>query len=224
MSGLNTAVLPSCYFPPVQWLSKLLLYSEIAIDPYEYFIKQTYRNRCMILGANKPINLTVPVKKVDGNKTRMKDVRIDYDTRWQHNHIRSIESAYQSAPFFEYTWDEIRIVLTKKEKFLVDLNEKLVACILEYVDIDVNYRYSKQYVEPEKHLADYRNMISPKKNLAEDPSFIPEPYMQVFNDRKKFVPNLSILDLLFNEGPQARMVLLKSIRKRPSKKYIPLSF
>ncbi|NBC82088.1 MAG: hypothetical protein GVY19_01785 [Bacteroidetes bacterium] len=207
----HTAILSSCYFPPVQWVSKLLLHKKAIIDHHEYFVKQTYRTRFTILGANKPISLTIPVKKTDGNKTKMKDVLIDYDTRWQHNHIRSVENAYQSSPFFEYTWEELKNILTREEKFLIDLNEKLLACILDFINVEKNYTYSEKYIELSGENMDYRDIINPKKSLSNDPLFKAAPYMQVFQENRTCIPNLSILDLLFNEGPQSRLNLLQCL-------------
>jgi len=207
------AILPSCYFPPIQWISKLLLYENCSVDIHEHYVKQTYRNRCIIAGANKPEPLTIPVKKPDGNKTIMKDILIDYDTRWQHNHIRSIESAYNGAPFFEFTWPEINNALQKHFKWLIDLNQYLLDIILDFIDIENNIRYTNQYYE---HFttgdADYRHFISPKTQ-SNDPNFTPTPYYQVFDEKYGFVPGLSIIDMLFNEGPQCRMHILASLKQ-----------
>ncbi len=207
------AIVNTAYLAPVQYYSKFLLYDDIYIEQFDSYSKQTYRNRCRILGANGPLNLTIPVVKESGKKTQTKDVRIDFATEWQKNHWRSIFSAYNSSPFFEFFADDFIPLYEKKEKFLIDFNHKLHRIISEHIELNQEPKYTSTF-EKKFEGADYRNIITPKKPYQQyDPSFNPVKYTQTFDERFDFQPNLSIIDLLFNNGPGSEEILTNCINK-----------
>jgi len=202
-------LLSTAYFAPVRYFSKLAAYPEIYIEQHENFVKQTYRNRTVILGANGPISLIVPVEKGRSQKVKIKDLRIAYDEEWQRNHWRTIFSAYNSSPFFEYYADDIESFFRKKHEFLFDFNRKITETILETLEIPVSLTLTDDFELLPENCLNSREQISPKTHLIEpDPHFIAQPYTQVFAEKFGFVPDLSILDLLFNEGPSAHSVLV----------------
>jgi hypothetical protein len=207
-------LLSTAYFAPIRYFSKLTSYPEICIEQHENFVKQTYRNRTVILGANGPISLIVPVEKGRGQKIRIKDLRIAYDEDWQRNHWRTIFSAYNSSPFFEYYADDLEPFFRKRFEFLFDLNFQLTESILECMEISPEIRLTDDFeLIPDSYL-NFREQISPKTHLIEaDPHFLPRIYTQVFSDKFGFIPDLSILDLLFNEGPSAQSILAESFKK-----------
>ena len=209
MNNQHTYILPSSYFGPLQYYSRIVSAKKIIIEQYDNYSRQTYRNRCVILGANGPINLSIPVKKNKQKKKLVKDIIIDYDTNWQKDHYRAIVSAYTSSPFFEFYFDEYRWIFNEKTKYLLDLNFKITQIILTQMGIEKELMLSDKFIFLEK-VNDLRNIISPKTKLIEDIQFKPIEYTQVFSDRFGFVQNLSILDLLFNTGPEAERILQES--------------
>lgn len=202
-------ILSAAYFGPVQYFSKFTNNQEIFIEQYDNYAKQSYRNRCIILSANGPLSLTIPVTRKKGIKTSVKDIRINYDTNWQKNHIQSIISAYNSSPYFEYLRDEIEPFLIKKYDYLIDLDYEISLKIIQLLQLTTILNLSNSYIEIKENSSfkDYRDIIHPKKNIESDHSFIPISYHQVFISKFGFIPNLSILDLLFNQGNEARTIL-----------------
>ncbi|MDO9614890.1 MAG: WbqC family protein [Bacteroidota bacterium] len=214
MSQGNGILLSTAYFAPVRYFSKLIAYSEIHIEQHEHFIKQTYRNRTVILGANGPIPLIVPVEKGREQKIKIKDLRIAYDEEWQRNHWRTIFSAYNSSPFFEYYADDLEPFFRKKSVFLFDFNQQITGTILEILEIPAQLILTESFEQIPDNCANFREKISPKAHLnADDPNFTARPYTQVFSEKFGFIPDLSILDLLFNEGPSAHSVLMDCFQK-----------
>ena len=204
---MNKIILTSAYLGPVQYYTKFLEQKQVFIERYDSYHKQTYRNRCQILGANGPLVLTIPVIKNSGEKTLVKDVLIDYATPWQNNHWRSIFSAYNSSPFFEYFEPDFIPFYQKKWKFLFDFNMALHEVVAEILELEPNWQLTTDYVK-EFEGEDYRRAISPKQPFSvTDPQFKPMPYSQTFGEKFGFVPNLSIIDLLFNSGPETDLVL-----------------
>jgi hypothetical protein len=208
----DAVLLSIAYLGPVQYLSKFLIFPVRIIERYDHYSKQTYRNRCYIMGANRILPLSIPVLKGRAHKTFVRDIRIDYHKKWQKHHWRSIESAYRHAPFFEFYMDEFSPFYEQKFEFLMDFNVALLEVVLQSLEIDNTIRYSTEFIDVAVNdYADFREIIHPKRDEASDPFFVPVSYPQVFAERLGFKANLSIIDLLFNEGPNARSVLEQCI-------------
>jgi len=207
-------ILSSAYFGPVQYFSRFINQPAIKIEQYDHYIKQTYRNRCIIGSAAGPLTLSVPVKRKRGKKTLVKDVRVDYDTNWRKIHLLGIISCYNSSPYFEYLRDDIEPFFYKKYNFLIDMNMAITRKMLECTGIDCRAELSSHYepYESSSGIADYREIIHPKINMEEDECFLPIPYTQVFSNETGFLPNLSILDLIFNTGKEAGNILKRCRR------------
>jgi hypothetical protein len=211
-SDPGRALLSITYLGPVQYFTKFLLHTETIIEQYDHYIKQTYRNRCHIMGANGMLPLSIPVLKGEAHKTYVRDIRIDNQKKWQKLHWRSIVSAYRHSPFFEFYVDELSPFFEQTYAFLMDYDVALLEWILRSLEMDINLSYSMAFTDTAgEHSADYREVIHPKRDLSSDPFFVPVAYPQVFADRHGFRANLSIIDLLFNEGPNARSVLEQCI-------------
>lgn len=208
----SKAYLSSTYLGPIHYYSKLLAYPHLTIEQHDHYSKQTYRNRCLIATAEGIQALTIPTERHSGSKCLMKDVRISSHGNWQHTHWNAIVSAYRHSPFFEYYEDDFHPFYEKKFNFLFDYNMGLQALVCELIDIEPQLEISSDYLSTnENEVDDYRTMIHPKKNFREDASFKSLPYYQVFQQRHGFQSNLSILDLLFNMGPESLLVLQQSI-------------
>lgn len=203
----QTAYLSSSYLGPIQYFQKLVSYPQTVIEQYDNYTKQTYRNRCHIIGAEGVQNLTIPVVKSTELKTTMKDIEISDHGNWKHLHWNAIVSAYNNSPYFEFYGAEFEPFYNgeKNFKYLIDLNEALQSLIFELLNIDKHYTYSQEYKADFTPLeVDFREIIHPKRNHKElDAKFDSVPYYQVFKERHGFVPNLSIIDLLFNKGPES---------------------
>lgn len=200
---MNPALLSSAYFGPVQWYQKLNRHGVAVIERYDSFIKQTYRNRCIISTANGTQTLTVPVEH-DPAATTMRDIRISDHGNWRHLHWNALVSAYGESPFFEYYADDIRPFFEPKWTSLYDYNMDITLKMCELLDISPIITSTQEYVRnPEtESLDDFRDTIRPKHPLP-DASFSPREYYQVYARRHGFMPNMSVLDLLFNMGNEA---------------------
>jgi len=216
MQRSESALLSIAYLPPVQYMTKFLAYERVYIEMHENFQKQSYRNRCVIYGANGPLTLVIPVKKKHSIKNIITDIRIDYNTEWQNIHWKSLVSAYQNTPFFEFYKDELHELIFSNDVLLVDFNLKLLDLIFRLLNLDKSYSLSKEYLN-NTELHDYRQSINPKQRLQKsDWFFQPVRYQQVFVERYGFIPNLSVVDLIFNAGPDGRRILEESIRRGQS--------
>ena len=185
------------YFGPIScW--KQIINSTILWDVHQNYIKQTYRNRTFIHSANGLQKLTVPVKH-SKIKFSMLEAKIDNTIAWQKNHWRSIQSAYSSSPFFEFYKDSLEVFFSKKYIKLLDLNMNTIKMISEWLEVDLNNDFSKKYVEDYNTIFDLRNLIEHKNKTKK---LIPN-YTQVFSNKNGFINDLSIIDLIFNEGPNS---------------------
>jgi hypothetical protein len=194
------AVLPMFYLPPVAYFSKLKMYRpDILVEREEHFPKQTYRNRADIYSPDGKLTLTVPVVKGSKNRTKIKDVKICYDFKWQRLHWMSLESCYRRSAYFEYYEDDFKRFYSNKYTHLFDYNEQLLQFILKAIKMPLTINYTETFEPAYDSLTDLRLSINPKK----EPGIGQKPYFQVFEDRNGFLKNLSIVDLLFNQGPQS---------------------
>ena len=198
---MNTAILQTTYFGPIQWYQKLHRFDHCMIEQHDSYQKQTYRNRCLIATANGVQALTVPVEHND-DKTLVKDLRISDHNQWRRIHWNALQSAYSESPFFEYYADDIRPFFEKRYDFLIDFNEAIRETVCKLIDIQPQIEYTSAYNSQWLETTDYRDVIHAKHPRPDD-DFKAEPYWQVFQHKHGFLPNLSILDLLFCMGPES---------------------
>ncbi len=203
--NIDQLLLATAYFPPISYFSAINCAEHIFIEQYENFGKQSYRNRCEIMTANGIIPLSVPVVKAN-SKTLIKDLRIVYTTNWQKLHFKGIESAYKNSPYYEYYIDDLIPFFEKKETFLLDLNNAILATILNLLKLKKNILYTSDYIpQNTPNYTDLRTAIHPKASHRNPGiAFLSHPYRQTFNDRFPFAANLSILDLIFCSGPESK--------------------
>lgn len=215
MDHTKTILLSTAYLPNIQYFSKLLSGGEVHLEVWDKYQKQSFRNRCCILGANGPQDLVIPVKRPQGNNTLTRDILLDYDMPWNSTHWKAITSAYRHSPFFEIFEAELAPAFEKKMKFLLDWNLMLLDTLFIMTGTSIPLRRTECYVQADEELQDYRESIHPKpQKQKEDSFFQPIPYFQVFQEKHGFVENLSFIDLLFNEGPQA-IYLCKTCISKP---------
>ncbi len=208
------------YLPSIAYFSVLRSSEKIIIEKYEHFIKQSYRNRCHILTAQGIQRLIVPLTSKPAlriasggghGKVLITDVRIDYSQKWLNNHWRAIESAYRGAPFFEFYADDLRLTLFKQHTFLYDLNFELLTICLRWLKLDVTIQETMAYEKiPSGSVIDVRNVIHAKKPEQLTRYFQPVAYAQVFGNT--FAEGLSLIDLVFCEGPNACKVVASSAK------------
>ncbi len=204
-TGLNSdsVFLTTAYLAPVEYFVILANAGKVFIEQHEHYIKQSYRSRCRIATANGVMDLSIPVDK--SGKELIRDVRISKHSDWQKHHWRSIESAYNSSPFFEYYSDDLRPFFEKKWVFLWDFNLEIQQKILELLEIEADIAFSGKFeTNPDESIVDLRYRIHPKK----DPALKLKNYYQVFEQKFGFIANLSIIDLLFNMGNESRLVMM----------------
>lgn len=206
---MKIAYLSSAYLAPVEYYTKLKTYDQVFIEQHDHYIKQTYRNRCTIAAPDGELALSIPTVKPSTAKCAMKDIRISDHGNWRRLHWNAIESAYNGTPFFEYYKDDFHPFYEHKYEFLTDFNEELCQLICRLIDIEPEVQRTTEYkVDFAAHEVDFREAIHPKKDFRlTDPEFTPHPYYQVFEARHGFLPNLSIIDLLFNMGPESLLIL-----------------
>ncbi len=198
-------ILSTAYLAPVSYYRLLKQSGQVWIEAHEHYRKQSYRNRTRIISANGVMDLSIPVEKKEGNKTLIRDVRISEHANWQLNHWRAIESAYSSSPFFEYYKDDLRPFYEKKWRFLWDFNLRLQHVVLDMLDMSVEIKPTTAYISDYKNeLTDHREDIHPKTELP----FEIRKYYQVFQSKFGFLPNMSIIDLLFNMGNESPLILI----------------
>ena len=232
---MTTALLSSTYFGPVQWYQKLCRYDRCLIERHDSYAKQTYRNRCLIATTNGVQALTVPVvhssqcivhssqcivhssqftvqSSPNYELCTMNYELISDHGNWRRLHWQALQSAYGDSPFFEYYEDDLRPFFTERWELLYDFNEAIRRKMCELLDIHPSVAFTTEYLKkPEDPAAlhDFREAIRPKRP-APDPDFRPRPYYQVYREKHGFLPNLSILDLLLNMGPESIFYLAKT--------------
>lgn len=199
------------YFPNIAWMSSFANSDSVLIEHWENFVRQSYRSRCYINGANGPLALIVPLQG-SRKKMLMKDVQIDNSVNWKHQHHRSIISAYGNAPFYQHYQAHIHQFFSKDYTYLQELCEASLTVCLDMLGIFKKWQHSEKYRESHTmDIIDLRMTFSPKNREDVPDFFQSRPYLQVFG--KQFVQNLSILDLIFCEGPNSNVHLSKSVDK-----------
>ena len=191
---LNNPLLSTAYLAPISYYAILLQHPNCRIELHEHFIKQSIRNRCDIYGANGKLRLSIPKQRKGSSKTIIENLKISYRNNWQKQHWNAIESAYNSSPFFEYYKDDLKPLFKEKEEYLVNFNSKLQNTILSMLHQENMIKNTIEYLH-KGDFFDLRNYTWKLKNQ--------EKYDQVFMENQGFIPNLSILDLLFNLGPES---------------------
>ena len=184
-------LLPCCYLAPVSHFSAYYRNDEVRYEVCDHFTKQTLRNRCRIDSPSGPLALSIPIVKTEG-KTMMRDVRISDHGNWRHQHWIALESSYRQSTFLEYYADEFAPFYEKKWNFLADFNEELMMLVASLLDI----------CKPVTRTTSYEGDA-----FAQLPAFEVRPYYQMFASKHGFLPNLSIVDLLFNQGPEGLLWL-----------------
>jgi len=207
ISSSIPVLLSVAYNPPIAWFA-LLAKHEVLLEAHETYPKQTYRNRCVIYSEKGSMALSIPVLKLNGNHTNIKEVKIFNEERWYLRHWRALQSAYEAAPYYLYYKDDLEDFYSGKYESLFEFNLKLTQLIALLLDIRFKMVLTDSFQKNPDNCMDWREMIHPKRplNNIEFP-----PYIQVFSDRHGFIPNLSILDLLFNLGPESKTYLRKII-------------
>ena len=190
-------IFPTAYLPSIEYVSLFLKAEDASIELFETYQKQSCRTRTNVMTANGIQTLTIPVIKTNGNHTLTKDIEISYKESWQQIHLRCLESAYRKSAYFDYYFPYFEKIYKQKFNTLVELNEFCLKTILKIMKVKKDYSYTTDF---EKIIDenDYRISLSKGTNKTEM-----KPYYQVFADRHGFIPNLSIVDLLFNEGPNS---------------------
>ena len=194
------------YLPPVSYLKAIVNSRSCTIEQNENYLKQSYRNRCLIYAANGVMSLSIPVELATNKKILIKDVKIEYRESWQKNHLKSIKSAYGTSPYYDFLVDDFISYFTKEIKFLIDFNIGLLNVIFDILQIEKQILFSESYLHNPGHIQDYRNYFSPKKVHPEFSKF--KPYPQVFSQKFGFQSDLSCIDLIFNLGSDAYSYLI----------------
>lgn len=189
-------LLSTAYLPSIHYFKKIVSAEKVFIEKYEHFVKQSYRNRCHILGANGVQVLSVPLVNTH-KKILISEKKIAYKQNWQRQHWRSIESAYRNSPFFIYYADELKVFYENKFEFLFEYNTQLLRTLLLLLKLNKEIHFTENFEEEVKD--DLRDIISIKEQDTLDLI----PYTQVFSNKHGFQANLSIIDLLFNKGPES---------------------
>ncbi|CAM1353025.1 WbqC family protein [Tenacibaculum insulae] len=194
------------YFSPISQYAAIYKSDAVVFEFDDNYQKQTYRNRCYIYGANGKLSLNIPVKNLNTeNRKKTKDIRVDNDVQWQLQHFKSLKSAYRSSPFFEFFEDDLAKIFYKNYTFLHDVNIDTHLFITDALQIDTSFNKAENY-EVNPIITDYRNLAIAKKGITINI----DTYIQMFDEKHGFISNLSILDLLFMEGPNAISFLEKT--------------
>jgi len=218
---MEPILISTAYLPPISWMAVVIQSHGTGIEIHETYPKQTFRNRCIIATSTGKLSLSVPVMKINGNHTKTGEILIDNSKKWQQLHWRSIVTAYNKSPYFLYYRDLFEPVYKKDFELLVDLNSELCAIFLKELNVSTANLFSTSEYQSEGGFIDLRNSFSPKENLYQALTTNLPRYIQVFEENTGFSPDLSIIDLLFNVGPETLAYLSKiklQLRALPAKK------
>lgn len=199
---MNLPIYSTNYFGSIPYFQSIAKNNVIVIDIHEHYKKQTWRNRTQILESNGPMYLSVPVMRPNGSKTPVKEVLVTQEKGWRKDHWKALESSYKHAPYFFYYGPQIKKLIDQTEQSLYLFNHHIFQQLLMWLDLEIEVQFTEKYHAP-KDPTDYRISLDKKKF-----DFTQEEYIQVFSDKYPFYPNLSILDLIMNQGPLARNYLL----------------
>ncbi len=201
---MPAVVLPLLNMPNIEFFHFIKSNPEMALlEKFENFPKQTLRNRAQIYSPNGLLDLSIPVNKGSRLHTLYKDITISYDFNWQRIHWQTLETCYRSSAYFEFYEDDFAPFYEKKTKFLFDFNTEILQLLIKKLKLNTAIQFTEEYTASSEFQQDFRSHFSPK-NTAK---FAAKKYYQVFEDRHGFIPNLSVIDLLFNHGPQANTYL-----------------
>ena len=206
---MNIPILPTAYFPSIAYFKVLFEHDKVFINCDESFQKQTFRNRCSIANSNGILNLSVPVKRLKGSDSLTAEIQISEVENWRKDHLKAIESAYRRSPYYEFYIEKITSILQTKYNFLHDLNHQLLLFLVDKIGLTVQIEIEAK--DFEKTNADYRGILNSKNQDF----FACKRYIQPFEERLGFQANLSVLDLLFNEGPNSISILQESTINLP---------
>ncbi len=196
-------ILHPTYFPSIASFVCIAIAETVTFEVSDNYQKQTYRNRMMIYGSNGKLSLTIPVVYSQKNRQLYRDILISEDSNWLDLHWKSIQSAYSGSPFFEFYQDDFEPLFTQAPKYLLDFNLKCLEVIYECLQLPFEYQITKTYEKNIDGALDCRSLTDSRKEKEQ----YFKPYVQVFDEKHGFIPNLSILDLICNEGPNALMYL-----------------
>lgn len=200
----------SAYLAPISYYTAMAHCEVAYIEQWENYRKQSYRNRCVIASPQGPLSLTIPIIKPQGDHRLIRDIKISDHGRWQHLHWNALVSSYNNSPFFLYYEDELAPFYEKKHDFLLDFNMELCRIMCDDIGINPTLKLTNSYVaaSEEISLSDLRERINPKVSGVDQlPGYQEIPYYQVYQEQLGFLPNLSIIDLLFNMGPEGLLIL-----------------
>ncbi len=209
-----TPLVTTAWLPPVQWWAHACAAGAIVIDAHEHYAKRSWRNRAHLAGPNGLIRLSIPLRKGKNRQMPIRAVQIAWDRDWAHAAWKTIRSAYGRAPFFEHYADELEVLFAERRELLFDYNLMWIEAIRALLGLSLDIRLTDRwYPVPAREFLDLRPLPGPHVPLSADPAFRPVPYPQVFAERHGFLPNLSVLDLLFCCGPEAAAILKRSVTR-----------
>ncbi len=207
MTSTATSLLSTAYLAPIEWYAVMYRSQHTAIEQHEHYVKQTWRNRCRILMPHGPQDLVIPVEKPAAGGCPIRDLRLSDHGNWQHHHWNALRTAYGKTPYFEYYADDFHPFYHQHYDFLWDYNEQLRQLVCSLMDIQPDVSPTQQYIKNAVDMDDYRYSIHPRQNQPVVRDYAPRSYYQMFGGTAHFCPNLSIVDLLFNMGPESVLFL-----------------
>jgi len=199
---MNVIIHPT-YFPNIVHFTAMLQADEVTLEMEDNYQKQTYRNRTFIYGPNGKLQLSIPIIHSQKDRQKYRDIKIYNEEKWQLVHWKSLETAYRTSPYFEFYQDDIQPLFSQKSEYLLDFNLKCFDVISECLQVVLNITKTKVYKKTTSNKIDFRHLVNSRK----ESQFDFDNYTQVFSNKHGFIPNLSTLDLLFNEGPNALIYL-----------------
>lgn len=201
---MNIIIHPN-YFPNIYQFTQIIKANNLIFEISDNYQKQTFRNRTYIFGANGKLGLSIPVFHTHKNREIFRDIKISYEHNWMGIHFKSLQSAYRCSPYFEYYEDDFTKIYSKKEKFLVDFNIKCINLISKLLNLNLEYEATMKYKKYPENIIDLRSLSIVRHEKDMDTP----KYIQVFGHKHGFIPNLSILDLLFSEGNNSISIIKK---------------